>query len=160
MTSASAKGVTTSDQEHQPVIKQFAVYERIQLNWQPVDGDVHDAITQAFLEAEWSRNSIERQHDTGGGSPYSGSQGQASKTALADCGMLMRKRRCDVPGSNPLASARVARRASNACLIAGYISFATGVGDRPWRVRAKRSSLHASRRRDKAWLVADWLSAR
>ena len=35
-----------------------------------------------------------------------------------------------------------------------------GVGDRPWRPRTKRSSLHASRRRDREWLVADWLSAR
>ena len=35
--------------------------------------------------------------------------------------MLMRNRRCDVPGSNPLASARVARRASSARLISGCI---------------------------------------
>ncbi len=47
----------------------------------------------------------------------------------------MRNRRCDRAGSKPLASARVARNASSACLIAGYISLATGVGDRPWRVR-------------------------
>ena len=39
-------------------------------------------------------------------------------------------------------------------------ALATGVGDRPWRVRTKRSSLHTSLRRDRAWLVADWLSAR
>src|SRR6476469_9639736 len=74
--------------------------------------------------------------------------------------MLRRNRRSDRVGSKPLASARLARNASSACLMAGYISLATGVGDRPRLALTKRSSLHASLRRDRAWLVADWLSAR
>jgi transposase len=41
----------------------------------------------------------------------------------------------------------------------GHLRRSMDVGDRPWRPRTKRSSLHASLRRDRAWLVADWLSA-
>jgi hypothetical protein len=39
-------------------------------------------------------------------------------------------------------------------------SCAVGVGDRPWRARTKRSSVHVSFKRARAWLAADWLSAR
>ena len=78
--------MTAPGQEHQPIIKQFPVYERIQLDRQPVDGDVHDAITKAFLKVQWPRNSIERQHDTGGGSRYRGFARRASKMAPWDAG--------------------------------------------------------------------------
>ena len=40
--------------------------------------------------------------------------------------MLIRNRRCDRAGSKPLASARVARNASSACLMAGYIVLGDG----------------------------------
>jgi hypothetical protein len=68
--------LSASGQEHQPIIEEFAVYERVRLNRQPVDGDVHDAITKAFLEVQRPRNSIGRQHDIRGGSRYGSLQGQ------------------------------------------------------------------------------------
>src|SRR5215472_16777751 len=71
--------MTASGQEHQPIIEKFPVYERVPMDWQPVDGDVYDTITKAFLEVQWPGNSIERHHDTGGSGRYGGAQGQRVK---------------------------------------------------------------------------------
>jgi hypothetical protein len=42
--------VTVSGQEHQPILEQSPAYEWIQLDREPIDGDVHDAITKAFFK--------------------------------------------------------------------------------------------------------------
>ena len=52
-------GVISPRHERQPIIEELLVYEGVQLNRQPVDGYVGDAVAEAVLEANWPRDSVE-----------------------------------------------------------------------------------------------------
>src|SRR5271166_1228522 len=52
-------GMSAPRHEHQMVIEELPVYEWIEGNWQPVDGQVYDAVAQAVLEVHGDGNSIE-----------------------------------------------------------------------------------------------------
>ena len=67
-------GVAAPGQEYQTLIEQFPIHEGILLDWQPIDGNVHDAVTKALIEIHWPGNGLERYRDAGGSRCYSSAQ--------------------------------------------------------------------------------------
>ena len=48
-----------SRQEHQLIIEELSVYEWVHADRQPVDGYVHDAITEVVVKVDRPRDGIE-----------------------------------------------------------------------------------------------------
>src|SRR6516162_1520731 len=49
--------------EGEPIIKQSFVYEWVQLDRQPIDGQVHQTVAKIVFKVNWQRNRVERHRD-------------------------------------------------------------------------------------------------